>query len=127
MRLTAERTKKVYVPDDSDGGFIVIRNLSMEEIARIEQEHLVVTDNEVRANKFAERDANYAKACLKDWGNMFDENGGEMKFTARNIERASAYAIRVNEELKRFFEWVNEEREKFAEEVKAEEEKASKN
>jgi len=127
MRLTAERTKRVDIPNDPDGAYVIMRNLSLEEVARIEQDHMIITDKEVRTAKFVDRDGNFARECLKDWGNFFDESGKEMKFTQRNIEKAAALSIRIDERAVRFFSWVNEEREKFAEEIEKEEESARKN
>lgn len=127
MKLIAQKTKKVDVPNDPDGGFIVIKNLTQEEVAVIEGKYFEVTNKEVRMVNYAERESEFARACLTDWGNMFDESGRPMKFTPKNIEKASAFSIEIEDKMTRFYEWVNTEREKFAEEVDEAEKEARKN
>lgn len=130
MKLVAERSKTIEIPGDEDKGFIQIRNLSMEEVAQIESKYVHVTMNDIKMDNFAERDADFARACLKGWGNLYDPSGRDLKFNPKNIATASAFVVTVvdpetNESLRhRFYEWINNEREKFAEEVEAEEEAA---
>lgn len=127
MRLSKERTKTVYVPGDEDNGYVVIRNLSKETVARIEGDFMIVTDKGVELRNFAERESVLAKECVKDWGNMFDPGGVPLTCNLKNLELASQFVIDIEGEKKRFFEWINSEREKFAQEVEEEEKKAVKN
>lgn len=127
MRLTKERTKRVDVPNDPDGGFVVLRALSKEAVAQIESEYMVVTQDGVELRKFAERQATLARERIKDWGNLEDEYGNPLKCTVKNLELAARFNIDVDGEQKRFFQWVNDEGEKFEDEVDAKETEASKN
>ena len=129
MKLKAAKNKRVEVPNDPDFGYINIKNLSLEEVARIDSKYFKISDGGVSMENYANRDGDFAKACLTGWGNLFDESGRELKFTPKNIEKASAFVIDVGEEegMVRFYSWVNSEREKFAEEVEAGEQEAEKN
>jgi len=127
MKLIAQKTKKIEVPGDADGGFVVIKNLSLEEVANIEGKYFEVTNKEIRMVNYAEREGEFARACLTDWGNLFDESERPMKFTAKNIDKASQFAIEIDGKQTRFYEWINDEREKFAEEVAEQESAARKN
>ena len=129
MKLVAAKTKRVDVPNDPEGGFVNIKNLTLEEVARIDAKYFSVTESGVSMVDYASREADFAKACLVGWGNLFDESGKELKFNGKNVERASAFAIDAGGEegTVRFFAWVNGEREKFADEVEAEGQAAEKN
>lgn len=127
MRLSDARTKTVTVPNDPDGGYIIIKNLSMEEVAQIEGKYLIVTDKEVRMSNYSERDSDFVSACLDGWGKLFGPDNRELKFTPLNVDKSSAFVITVDEKRVRFFSWINQERVKFAEEVLEEEESARKN
>jgi len=129
MKLTSARTKRIEVPNDPEMGFINIRDLSLEEIARIDSKYFEISDSGVNMVNYAGRDGDFAKACLTGWGNLFDESGRELKFNPKNIEKASAFKIDLggDEGVVRFYTWVNQEREKLAEDVEAEEQVAEKN
>ena len=127
MRLTNERTKRVEVPNDADGGFIIIRNLSMEEITQIESKYMTISSEGVSIKDYANKVADFARICLKSWGNFFEAEGSPLTFNAANIERVAQAAIMIKGEKVRFFDWVNTERENFAEEVEREETEAVKN
>ena len=132
MRLPKKRIKEVHIPNDEDMGMVIIRNLSMEEEAKIEANYLLVSEEGVSFSNYAARTQEYAEACLEGWGNLKDEDGKDLEFTKENIEIASAFVILdVDEDGKetrtRFFEWINEEREKFSKEVIEEEKRAKGN
>lgn len=129
MKLKSAKTKRVVVPHDPEAGFINIKDLSLEEVARIDSKYFEISDSGVNMVNYAGRDGDFAKACLTGWGNLFDESGRELKFTPKNIEKASAFTVDLggDEGVVRFYTWVNQEREKFAEEVETEEQDAEKN
>lgn len=132
MRLPKKRIKEVYIPNDEDNGVVVIRNLSMEEEAKIEANYLSISETGVSFSNYAARTQEYAEACLEGWSNLKDENGEDLEFNKENLELASAFVIlntdkEGNETRTRFYEWVNEEREKFSKEVIEEEKRAKGN
>lgn len=130
MRLSQERTKRISIPNDPDNGFVVIRNLDLDTIYRIETDTQDISMDGRENQRFsydpAEREDRLVKACLKSWGQLFDANGNEMKFDAKNLEASRRFVVigtdeNGKEHRYRFYEWINTEREKFAEEVIAEE------
>jgi len=129
MRLIAAKTKRVEIPNDPDKGFVTIRNLSLEEVARIDAKYFEISESGVNMKNYADREADFVRACLTGWGNLFDESGRELKFNPKNVEKASAFAVDVGDDdgYTRFFAWINKERDTFAEEVEAKEQVAEKN
>lgn len=130
MRLSQERTKRISIPNDPDNGFVVIRNLDLDTIYRIETDTQDISMDGRENQRFsydpAEREDRLVKACLKSWGQLFDANGNEMKFDAKNLETSRRFVVIGTDEngkeyRYRFYEWINTEREKFAEEVITEE------
>lgn len=131
MRLTVRPTKTFYVPEDSDGGFITIKALSLEEISAIESKCMVTSvddtgqaritmDSHTRAN-------NIAKACLQGWGGMLDVDGSELKFNQQNLKKAANYSIQTEDKLVRFFEWVDSCHNELIDEMEEQGEDAAKN
>ena len=98
MRLVSVKSRKVDVPNDPDGGYINIKDLSLEEVAQIDSRYFKISDGGVSMENYANRDADFAKACLTGWGNLFDESGRPLKFTPKNIDKASAFVIDVGGE-----------------------------
>lgn len=136
MRLSQERTKKVPIPNDEDQGFVTIRNLEPDTIHRIEsktQDVSVDGDNNQRFSyEPVEREDLMVEACIKGWGNLFDEHDKELKFTIKNLINSRRFLVvgvdnKGEEKKYRFYEWVESERLKFAEEVEAEKEVAEGN
>ena len=127
MKLSAERTKKIEVPGDPDKGFVVIRMLSLEETSQIEGKHMIISEKGISINNYSERDSAYAIACIKDWGNLFDVDNTPIKFNAINMNKVANFAIIIDGETVRFFEWVKRELTKFTEEVEEQEKAAIKN
>lgn len=136
MRLSQERTKKVPIPNDEDQGYVTIRNLEPDTIHRIEAKTQDVSMDGDNNSRFSfdpvEREDSMVEACIKVWGNLFDENDKELKFTAGNLVKARRFIVlgvdeKGEEKEFRFFEWVESERAKFVEEVEAEKEVAKGN
>lgn len=127
MKLPKKRIKEIAIPNDSDKASIVIKNLSMEEVASIESKFMKITDKGMVMDSYADRTATFAKACLEGWSGFKDEKDMPLKFNPSNIDMASALVIVEGEERTRFFEWIDQQRVKFAEELIEEESKASKN
>lgn len=130
MRLTLEKTKRIEVPNDEDGGYINIKFLHQEELANIESrssETMFDTSGGVKVivNSY-KRTNSVAKKCLVGWGNFFDEKGNELRFP-RDIDKASNYSINVNGKLVRFLEWVESCHTEFRDEVIEEIKVAEKN
>lgn len=107
MRLVEEKNKTVYVPDDADGAYIEIRNLSLEVTESIDSKFYVINENGLELSDYIARDNALARASLVGWGNFFDVNGKQLKFTPKNIEKASALSLLMDGKKVRFFEWVN--------------------
>lgn len=130
-RIPKERVKEVHIPGDEDNGMVVIRNLSLEEVAVTESNFMNITEKGPSFTNYADRVATLAKQCLKGWGNIKDEFGNDLEFNPKNVEYASALVIVEEKEGEhtrtRFFEWIDEERSKFAEELIEEEKKAKGN
>lgn len=136
MRLTLEKTKRVEIPNDPDGGYINIRLLSLNKIAQIESkcnQTGVDANSEVRISldPFA-RENKVARACLVGWGNLFGPKGEELKFNHRNLILAEDFVIHIVDEKGekqkvRFLEWVDSEHSKFYSESEDEAEDVSKN
>lgn len=129
MRLTAEKTKKVNVPNDPDSGYVVIRALSRDELAHSESasssvniggEVSVIVDPYKRANLIA-------TSCLKGWGNFFDSYGNEIKFNNKSLQTVKDMSVVIEDKPVRFFEWVKDEHDKFFNEVEEEKKVALKN
>lgn len=136
MRLTQERTKKVLIPNDEDGGFVTIRNLEKDAIYRIETRTQDVSMDGNNNQRFSydpvEREDQMVEACIKNWGNLFGEDDKELKFSPSGLIQARRFIVvgadsKGIEKRYRFFEWVESERVKFAEEVEAEEDAAKGN
>lgn len=133
MRLSQEKTKKVSIPNDEDYGFVTILDLEDDTIHRIESKTQDLSMDGDNNQRFSydpvDREDLMVEACIKGWGNLFDVNDKEMKFTPANLIKARRFVVvgadEKGEEKKfRFFEWVESERLKFAEEVEAEKEVA---
>lgn len=133
MRLSQERTKKVPIPNDEDHGYVTILDLEDDTIYRIHSKTQDVSMDGDNNQRFSfdpvAREDKMVEACLKGWGNLFDENGNELKFTPGNLFNARRFIVvgtdeKGKEKKYRFYEWVESERLKFAEEVKAEKEVA---
>jgi len=136
MRLSQEKTKRVYIPNDEDQGFVIIRNLEPDTIHRIESKTQDLSMDGDNNQRFSydpvEREDLMVEACFKGWGNLFDVSNKELKFTPGNLIKARKFIVigtdEKGEEKKfRFFQWVESERLKFAEEVEAEKEVAEGN
>lgn len=131
-RLTAKKTRVFYVPNDPDKGNITIRALTREELARIEANCSETSADDKGSGKLIlnpyARVNGVAQACLEDWENFFDEKGNPMKYSAKNVMRASRMSIEVEEgNIVRFFEWVDSCHAEFLDAVKIETEEAEKN
>lgn len=131
MRLSLEKTKKIAIPGDPDGGFINIKLLSLHQIARIESKCNSTGFNEntevvMSLDPFS-RENMIAKECLTGWGNLFDAAGKELKFSRKSLMQAEAFVIEVDDKKLRFLEWVDDQHTKFYEEVEEEAKEAAKN
>lgn len=131
MRLSQERTKRIDVPGDPDGGYVNIRLLTLHQIAQIEAKCNSTGYSERNEVMLSidpfNRENLIAKSCLIGWGNMFDAKGKEMKFNQKNLREAEAFVIQVDDKKVRFLEWVDDEHSKFYEENEEEAKVASKN
>lgn len=133
MRLTTEKEKTVYVPNDPDGAFITIRALSKEKIAKIESKSSTTSlrdtgDAQLEIDTYR-RTNGIVIACLKDWGKFFDEKGKEMKFTRQNVMLAANLSVIIekDEDPVRLYEWIEKEHDNFLEEVEKETKEAQGN
>ena len=131
MRLTLEKTRRIDIPNDEDNGFVTIKALSMDHLARIEsrctqtmmdgnEDVQLVLDDYKRANRVA-------TDCLTGWGNMFDTRGKELKFNRKNVMMAANLELLIENKRMRFLDWVDQEHAKFREEVNSESIEASGN
>ena len=130
MRLTAEKTKRVDIPNDPDGGFINIVALTLDEVERLEEkavEYSLGEDDASYSVKPYKRANLMSRACLRGWGGLFDIKGNSLKFTKAHIKEAAKFEIIIDGQRKRFLEWVDDEHTAFLEEITKEEEEAVKN
>ena len=123
MKLTARKEKKVFVPKDPDEAYILIQYLKPGIREQIEQLSNTITaqeDNDgefgtkVEFNLVKKRRLFFEKVAV-GWGGFNNEKDKPLKFTARNLERAS-------EEMEGFYNWLQEESDFFNEEVDEERE-----
>ena len=130
MRLTTQITKRFEVPNDPDGSFIEVKNLTADTIESIRSRHNTtkivdgVVEHEVNAYAVQK---DIAKACLSDWGKFFDESGRPLKFTPANIAKVGQFVIAIEDEKQSFFSWVFECHQDLADEVEEESEVAAGN
>jgi hypothetical protein len=130
MRLTNEITKKIDVPNDDDNGWVLIKHLKDNEIeeitSKVSETYMVNGETRVSIDTF-ERKRLLVKACLKDWGNMYKEDGSILVFNQMNLIRAAEFAIDIDDERLDFYSWIDLEREKLKEEVDKEKDDTLKN
>jgi hypothetical protein len=123
MRLTEKKLKRFDVPNDPDKAWVSIELLKDGVLRDIKAKYTTtkVVDGEMEI-EFDSHNENkdMAKACLKDWGNMFDENDRPLKFTALNVSKCGDFTLKIGEEKKSFFAWIFDCHEELAEEVAAE-------
>ena len=117
MRLTASPVWREDVPNDPDGGFILGKVLDLDTVSSIEAKCSktgVGDSNEVTVELYGHKRVNMtAKNCLTGWGNLFDEQGKELKFNTKGLREAIKFVVTVKEDDKpsrriRFLEWVDE-------------------
>lgn len=132
MRLTKKVVKKFYIPNDSDGAWVNIRHLKINEVKKIQGKvNNMSFTSDLQGNGETKLDLNpysvstmMAHACLEDWGGMKDAMGRELKFESANIDKAGEFIVLVEEDGKEvefdFYSWIDKCRNELAEEVKAE-------
>ena len=131
MRLTLEKTKKCSIPKDEDGGFVIIKALSQEELAQIQSkssEVAIATGDDIKISVDDVKRINLtAHACLTGWGNLFDEKGTEIKFNKANVNKVAQCSVRVESKPTRFLQWVDDCHTAFLAEIEEGMKEASKN
>lgn len=131
MKLSVSKTKQFPVPGDSDGAYINIRALNMEELAQAESASTELgVGTEAGAtmtlNPYA-RINNVAQKCLTGWGHFFESNGNELKFNKKSLKEMAKFAIAVDDKKIRFLEWVDRCHTELLDEMEAESDNVSKN
>ncbi len=127
MRLTVEKKKQVYLPNDDDGAWVEIRYLKPGVRALIESQSNDVSasgsdgelETTVKFNLLKKRKL-FLEKVIVSWGGFFDLRDKEMKVTPMNIEK-------VDNELDNFYSWLSEESDNFIEEVEEAQEAAEGN
>jgi hypothetical protein len=135
MRLTKRIKKKFYIPGDTDGGWVEIKHLKMNEIKRIEAKANEITysskDGNDGVTKIAlnpyTRSRLFAHAALTNWGNMFDVMGKPLSFNELNIAKAAEFEVSIEDEVFDFYSWVEMCRKELFDEVEAEKKVAEEN
>ena len=132
MKLTMDVTRQFYVPDDTDGAYVTIRALSMEEVAEAEASSTELkVDSEQNASMVLDgykRINAIAKKCIIDWGGFFEANGRQINYSRKNINDMARFVFMLEDGRRvRFFEWVEKCHQELQEEMYSEQEKAEKN
>jgi|LGOV01.1.fsa_nt_gb hypothetical protein len=126
-RLTSQKTKKVFRPDDEDGAWVEIKYLKKgvrNRISALSNDVTATGDSgematTIALNQTKKRRLFYENIIVK-WGNFFDRKGNQVKPTLKNI-------MSFDEELGDLYEWLQEESEAYIIEVEdgAEEEQGN--
>lgn len=130
MRLTSKVVKRFDIPNDDDNGWVEIEHLKdnvIEAIKAKTNDNVVVDGGvEVRINLHEQKEL-IVDACLKDFGNLFDESGRPLKFTAKNVAKCAEFTLFVGDDKKDFYTWIDDCRQELADKVEEQEKVASKN
>lgn len=130
MRLTLEKKKKFYLPNDPDKGWVEIRDLSQHEIDLIREKNsttlMGVNGAEFEVMPTAQSH-DLARACLSDWGNMIGTDDKPLHFNKENIESCATINIVDGDTTRSFFSFVNKCRMEFAQDVKQQKEESEGN
>jgi hypothetical protein len=131
MRLSLEKTKQCYVPNDPDGAFVTIKLLTLDELSQCEAASTEMSVNDVTGAAMAldshKRENEVARRCIKNWSGFYLANGEAIEYSKSNLAKMKDFAINTEEGSVRFNAWVDREHAKFAEEVEKESKDAAKN
>lgn len=132
MKLSMDVTKQFYVPDDTDGAYVTIRALSLEEIAEAESSSTELkVDTDQNASMVLDgykRINNIAQKCIIDWGGFFEANGKQISYSRKKMKDMARFVFKMEDGRHvRFFEWVESCHQELQEETIGETEKAEKN
>lgn len=131
MRLSLDKTKQFYAPGDPDGAYIIVRALSLEEIAEAESDSTELrVDNFDNASMSLDpyKKANaIAKKCLVEWGGFLEANGNPIPFSKKNDKKMAGFAMKAEARMVRFFEWVEHCHNELQAEIQEEAERAEEN
>jgi len=130
MRLTKEVTKRFEVPNDPDGGYIILRHIKSNVLAEIidrTSSTRVENGEVVGVISGLERKKEIAKEGLTGWGNFEDESGRPLKFTPANIAKAAEFSIVTEDGKTSFFDWIDTCLADLADEVEEEQKAATEN
>ena len=135
MRLTKKVTKKFMVPNEPDKAWVLIKNLKINEVKKIESqanEMYFSADSKGEGSTRINfdpytRSRLFAHACIEDWGGMNSTMGKPMPFNAQNLDKAAEFVVEIDGEEFDFYGWIDKCREELAAEVEEEKEKATKN
>ena len=123
MRLTLKKTKRFTLPNDPDNSYIEIEHLKQNGVNEIKESttstKLIDGSLEIEVDGYSQK-TKLAKACLTDWGGLFDESDRPLKFTPQNVAKSAEFMIVVGDEKKSFYEWIDDCRVELAEEVEEE-------
>jgi hypothetical protein len=134
MRLTQRNIKEISIPNDSDGAWVKVKALTVNELKKIDSkanEIMMAPDDDgvsttVKFDPYT-RTKLVVSECLVDWFGLYDEFDNEIPFSKTNIEKIASFEIEVNGTYIDFFTWVDNERVKFEVELREKKEAASKN
>jgi hypothetical protein len=136
MKLRRKITKQFDVPFDEDGAWVKIRNLTLNEIKKVDSKvnkiKMVANidsgegETSVSFDPYA-RLKLLAKLCIVDWFGFEDEFGKDIPFSKKNIDVLENVDIETEDGFIDFFSWIDKCRAQVDEEFRTEEEKAAKN
>lgn len=127
MRLTAKKTKKVYLPKDPDKAWVEIRYLKKGVRVMIEQESNTMTatqkDGEMvpllEMSRKRKRQL-FFKELIEDLGGFMDQNANDLPPTLESYES-------ITREIPNFYSWLQEESDKYVAEIEKEVKKSKGN
>jgi len=115
MRLKKQVSRWFEVPNDPDRSQLLIKHLEPGEIAdildsvlrqrvtyrQVEGQEKLQPDFEQTTNTKADREKTI-QAAVRDWKNLFDEDGKPLEFNSENLLTASRRITGFNELVKTF-------------------------
>lgn len=111
MRLTLQPTKTFFVPEDPDNASVDVELLSMDAIAQIEakaSETGITAQGEASVTLDTYRRVNLTvQQCVKGWNGFYDESGKEISFSRKNINKLARFAVKIEKDTVRLFDWID--------------------